>query len=106
MPDIAILTPDPADPSYVGQWPGVLERLQAALALSGVTAAATLPQRANTWAQLRGPGCAFPSESSLNTKRPASRAQRPSPSKSAGTTLPPVRASPMRCASPSDQVPQ
>lgn len=41
MPDIAILTPDPADPSYVGQWPGVLERLQAALALSGVTAVAT-----------------------------------------------------------------
>ena len=28
---IAVLTPDPADPSYRGQWPGVLERLTQAL---------------------------------------------------------------------------
>lgn len=41
MTQIAVLTPDPADPSYTRQWPGVLERLQAALALAGVTAVAT-----------------------------------------------------------------
>jgi glutathione synthase/RimK-type ligase-like ATP-grasp enzyme len=37
MTQIAVLTPDPSDPSYAGQWPGVLERLQAALATEGVT---------------------------------------------------------------------
>ncbi len=37
MTQIAVLTPDPSDPSYAGQWPGVLERLQAALALEGIT---------------------------------------------------------------------
>ena len=30
MTRIAVLTPDPADPSYDGQWQGVLERLAAA----------------------------------------------------------------------------
>lgn len=37
MTRIAVLTPDPADPSYAGQWPGVLERLSQALAAVGVT---------------------------------------------------------------------
>lgn len=37
MTRIAVLTPDPADPSYAGQWPGVLERLSDALAGAGVT---------------------------------------------------------------------
>lgn len=41
MTQIAVLTPDPADPSYAGQWPGVLERLSAALALAGIEAVAT-----------------------------------------------------------------
>ena len=41
MTQIAILTPDPADSSYSGQWPGVLERLQAALSGAGVTAVPT-----------------------------------------------------------------
>jgi glutathione synthase/RimK-type ligase-like ATP-grasp enzyme len=41
MTEIAVLTPSPSDPSYAGQWPGVLERLQQALALAGVTAAPT-----------------------------------------------------------------
>ena len=27
MTEIAVLTPDAADPSYAGQWPGVLKRL-------------------------------------------------------------------------------
>ena len=36
MTQIAVLTPDPADPSYASQWPGVLERLTAALAPAGV----------------------------------------------------------------------
>ncbi|MGV9010912.1 ATP-grasp domain-containing protein [Brevundimonas sp.] len=36
MTQIAVLTPDPSDPSYAGQWPGVLERLQAALVLEGI----------------------------------------------------------------------
>lgn len=36
MTRIAVLTPDPADPSYAGQWPGVLERLSKALALAGI----------------------------------------------------------------------
>ncbi len=33
---IAVLTPDPGDSSYAGQWPGVLERLAGALATVGV----------------------------------------------------------------------
>ncbi|MBW8305002.1 MAG: transporter [Brevundimonas sp.] len=37
MTRIAVLTPDPADTSYAGQWPGVLERLAGALAPSGIT---------------------------------------------------------------------
>ena len=41
MTKIAVLTPDPADSSYRGQWPGVLERLQAALDGAGVTAEPT-----------------------------------------------------------------
>lgn len=36
MTRIAVLTPDPADPSYAGQWPGVLERLSQALAVEGI----------------------------------------------------------------------
>ncbi|GAA0615636.1 ATP-grasp domain protein [Brevundimonas kwangchunensis] len=38
MTRIAVLTPDPADPSYSGQWPGVLERLQGALSGAGIEA--------------------------------------------------------------------
>jgi glutathione synthase/RimK-type ligase-like ATP-grasp enzyme len=41
MTRIAVLTPDPADPSYAGQWPGVLERLSAALARAGIVAEPT-----------------------------------------------------------------
>ena len=37
MTRIAVLTPDPADPSYDGQWQGVLERLAAALTPAGIT---------------------------------------------------------------------
>ena len=37
MTRIAVLTPDPADPSYVGQWPGVLERLAEALLAADIT---------------------------------------------------------------------
>lgn len=37
MTRIAVLTPDPADPSYSGQWPGVLERLSKALEAADVT---------------------------------------------------------------------
>jgi len=33
---VVILTPDPGDPSYAGQWPDVLARHQAALAREGV----------------------------------------------------------------------
>ena len=36
MTRIAVLTPDPADPSYAGQWPGVLARLADALAGEGI----------------------------------------------------------------------
>ena len=36
MLPIAVLTPDPADPSYLGQWPGVLERLADALSRAGM----------------------------------------------------------------------
>jgi hypothetical protein len=35
MTRISVLTPDPADPSYDGQWQGVLERLAAALSPGG-----------------------------------------------------------------------
>lgn len=41
MTAIAVFTPDPADPSYAGQWPSVLERLSQALAREGITAAPT-----------------------------------------------------------------
>ncbi len=41
MTQVAVLTPDPADPSYAGQWPGVLERLADALSTAGITTAAT-----------------------------------------------------------------
>lgn len=41
MTRIAVLTPDPADPSYAGQWPGVLERLAACLAREGLEAVAS-----------------------------------------------------------------
>lgn len=41
MTEIAVFTPDPADPSYAGQWPTVLERLSLALAREGITAAPT-----------------------------------------------------------------
>lgn len=41
MTEIAVLTPDPADLSFAGQWPGVLERLAAALAGAGITARPT-----------------------------------------------------------------
>ncbi|SFS32613.1 hypothetical protein SAMN05192570_0625 [Brevundimonas viscosa] len=41
--EIAVLTPDPADPSFAGQWPGVLERLSEALATAGLAA------RPNPW---------------------------------------------------------
>ena len=37
MTRIAVLTPDPADPSYAGQWPGVLQRLAEALLAADVT---------------------------------------------------------------------
>ncbi len=36
MSKIAILTPNPADPSYAGQWPQVLEVLKAALVEAGL----------------------------------------------------------------------
>lgn len=41
MTRIAVLTPNPEDRSYSGQWPQVLERLTATLAGAGVTAAPT-----------------------------------------------------------------
>lgn len=41
MTDVAILTPDPADTSFAELWPGVLERLRAALAAAGVAATPT-----------------------------------------------------------------
>lgn len=41
MAEIAILTPDPADRSFAELWPGVLQRLQVALAGAGVTAVPT-----------------------------------------------------------------
>ena len=41
MTSIAILTPDPADPSYAGLWQNVLARLQAALDAAGFVAVPT-----------------------------------------------------------------
>ncbi|RZJ03588.1 MAG: transporter [Brevundimonas sp.] len=41
MTRIAILTPDPADQSYAGQWPGVLERLGEALGTADITVSST-----------------------------------------------------------------
>ena len=41
MTEVAVLTPHPSDPSYAGQWPGVLERLGEALSLAGITVAPT-----------------------------------------------------------------
>lgn len=41
MTRIAVLTPDPADHSYASQWPGVRDRLAAALAAEGIEAVAT-----------------------------------------------------------------
>lgn len=41
MTRLAVLTPDPADPSYDGQWQGVLQRLAAALAPAGLTVEAS-----------------------------------------------------------------
>ncbi len=41
MSRLAVLTPDPADSSYAGQWPAVLERLAAALAEAGLEAVPT-----------------------------------------------------------------
>ena len=38
---VAILTPDPADQTYAGSWPGVLDRLSAALAAVDITATPT-----------------------------------------------------------------
>ncbi len=41
MNSIAILTPDPADPSYAGLWPKVLARLQEALKGTGIATTPT-----------------------------------------------------------------
>ena len=41
MAQIAVLTPDPADKTYVGRWPEVLERLKATLESTGATVTAT-----------------------------------------------------------------
>ncbi len=41
MARLAILTPDPTDPSYAGQWPGVVARLITPLAAAGHQVAAT-----------------------------------------------------------------
>jgi len=41
MPQIAVLTPDPADKTYVGRWPEVLDRLKATLESTGATVTAT-----------------------------------------------------------------
>lgn len=40
MTQIAVLTPDPADKTYVGRWPQVLERLKATLESTGATVTA------------------------------------------------------------------
>ncbi|MDQ1154552.1 RimK family alpha-L-glutamate ligase [Brevundimonas sp. SORGH_AS_0993] len=41
MTQIAVLTPDPADKSYIGRWPEVLARLKATLEGTGPTVTAT-----------------------------------------------------------------
>lgn len=41
MIEVAVLTPDPAEMSFSDLWPGVLQRLRAALAGAGVTATPT-----------------------------------------------------------------
>ena len=41
MTQIAVLTPDPADKTYVGRWPDVLDRLKATLESTGATVTAT-----------------------------------------------------------------
>lgn len=41
MTRIAVLTPDPADASFASVWPGVFERLRAALARDGIDAVPT-----------------------------------------------------------------
>ncbi|WP_404417285.1 RimK family alpha-L-glutamate ligase [Brevundimonas vesicularis] len=41
MTQIAVLTPDPADKTYVGRWPEVLERLKVTLESTGATVMAT-----------------------------------------------------------------
>lgn len=41
MTQIAVLTPDPADKTYIGRWPEVLERLKATLESTGATVTAT-----------------------------------------------------------------
>lgn len=41
MTDVAVLTPDPADPTYSTLWPGVLDKLSEALATAGITARPT-----------------------------------------------------------------
>lgn len=41
MTEVAILTPDPAETAFIDLWPGVLQRLRAALADAGITATPT-----------------------------------------------------------------
>lgn len=41
MTQIAVLTPDPSDRSYIGRWPEVLERLKATLERTGAAVTAT-----------------------------------------------------------------
>ena len=41
MTQIALLTPDPSDRSYIGRWPEVLERLKATLERTGAAVTAT-----------------------------------------------------------------
>ena len=52
MTEVAVLTPDPADPSYAGQWPGVLDRLSEALSTEvdrfGITVVTVQPGEFNT----------------------------------------------------------
>ena len=41
MTQIAVLTPDPSDRTYIGRWPEVLERLKATLESTGATVSPT-----------------------------------------------------------------
>ncbi|WP_312571067.1 hypothetical protein [Brevundimonas sp.] len=41
MTQIAVLTPDPSDRSYIGRWPEVLARLKATLETTGARVVAT-----------------------------------------------------------------